>query len=174
MATEWIYSFAPIENRQAGLLILGSMPGEASLQAGQYYAHPRNAFWPILGACLHFDAALPYPQRIRAMKASGIALWDVLHSCRRRGSLDAAIDPQSQAVNDFEGFFQTHLRIRAVLFNGTTAETCFQRCVPKAWLPPNLIMRRLPSTSPAMASLTLAQKTEVWGRTITSLIGNSG
>ncbi len=157
-----LYSFAPIENRRARLSILGSMPGEASLRAGQYYAHPHNAFWPILGDLLHFDPALPYRQRTAALKASGIALWDVLLSCRRRGSLDADIDPRSLAVNDFSAFFKTHPRIRAVFFNGATAETCFRRYVPQAGLPADLVTRRLPSTSPAMASLNFAEKKEAW------------
>ena len=83
--------FPPIASPDARILILGSMPGRASLAAGQYYAHPRNAFWPIMGSLLDFDASRDYPARVDALKVAGIAVWDILDSCHRPGSLDSAI-----------------------------------------------------------------------------------
>ena len=86
-----IYSFAPIAERNAGILILGSMPGRASLAAGQYYAHAQNAFWRIISELLQFDPVSSYAVRVQALKSARIALWDVLRSCKREGSLDSMI-----------------------------------------------------------------------------------
>ena len=80
-----VHSFPPLADAQARLLILGSMPGRASLQANQYYAHPRNAFWPIMGSLIGFAADDPYQRRCDALLAAGVALWDVMASCRRQG-----------------------------------------------------------------------------------------
>lgn len=157
-----IHSFAPIAGRHAKILILGSMPGEASLTANQYYAHPRNAFWPIMSQLLHIQPDAPYQHKISALQASPIALWDVLKSCQRSGSLDSSIESASLTVNDFQTFFSTHRQITHVLFNGGTAESCFKRYVLPAtdWQPLTLI--RLPSTSPANARLPFAEKYRVW------------
>lgn len=154
--------FAPLADDQSRILILGSMPGLASLAAGQYYAHPRNAFWPIMARLLRFDPALDYAGRVAALQGAGIALWDVLQSCTRPGSLDADIDPASQVSNDFAGFLAAHPTITALFFNGATAESCFRRAVLPtlpAGAPPG---RRLPSTSPAHAALSVEQKLAAW------------
>src|SRR3990172_6260586 len=116
-----VQSFAPIETADARILILGSMPGEASLRANQYYAHPRNLFWRIMGELLGFDPASPYSQKVQALKSARIALWDVLHSCRREGSLDSGIDDGSLAPNDLAAFFLDHPGITRVFFNGAKA-----------------------------------------------------
>ena len=87
-----VCSFPPAFRTDARVLILGSMPGEASLAAGRYYAHPRNAFWPIMGALFGAGAELPYDQRLARLNAAGVALWDVIARCRRPGSLDSAIE----------------------------------------------------------------------------------
>ena len=87
------------------MLILGSMPGSASLRAGQYYAHPRNAFWPIMGDLMDAAPNLPYEARIEILQSEGIALWDVLATCVRDGSLDAEIVEASITANDFKAFF---------------------------------------------------------------------
>jgi len=153
-------SFPPIARPDARILILGSMPGQASLAAGQYYAHPRNAFWPIMATLLAFDAALPYPERAARLTAARIALWDVLHACSRPGSLDSAIDPESVAANDFAAFFAAHPHIGHVFFNGTAAATLFHRhCRTQASTLPNT---RLPSTSPAHAGRNFADKLAAW------------
>ena len=106
-----VCSFPPLCGPRARILILGSMPGRASLAAQQYYAHPRNAFWPIIEAALGIDRDLPYAQRCRQLIAKDIAVWDVLQSCFRPGSLDADIDPASIMPNDFATFFADHSHI---------------------------------------------------------------
>jgi double-stranded uracil-DNA glycosylase len=125
-----IYSFEPIEDRNAEILILGSMPGRASLIAGQYYAHAQNAFWRIIARLLQLDATASYSMKVRALKSARIALWDVLHSCTRDGSLDSMIERDTQTANDFQKFFCTHRKISHVFFNGSKAEACFKRHVP--------------------------------------------
>ena len=156
--------FAPIAGTDARLLILGSMPGAASLAATHYYAHPRNAFWAVIEAVWDVPRSLPYDARTRAMKAQGIALWDVVAKCRRLTSLDADIDAASVVVNDFARFLGGHRRIRQIAFNGAGAETLYRRHVLPG-LPQSLqqIARlRMPSTSPAHASLTLEAKIGAW------------
>lgn len=160
-----IESFPPLSAPEAHTLILGSMPGVASLQAQRYYAHPRNLFWPLVCAALGIDAAMPYGERARQITGQGFAVWDVLAACRREGSLDTRIVAESIEVNDFANFFAVHPLIGRVFFNGTTAERFFQRyAVPllDAETMSRLQCRRLPSTSPANASIKLADKTAAW------------
>lgn len=157
-----IQSFAPIEKADAKILILGSMPGEASLRAGQYYAHPQNLFWRIMGELLGTDPSVPYEQRIQALKSARIALWDVLHSCRRKGSLDSSIDDASLVPNDFAAFFRHHPKITRVFFNGAKAEACYRRHVRPVTGTEAIEYLRLPSTSPANASITFERKLEAW------------
>lgn len=160
-----IYSFAPIADRNAEILILGSMPGRASLAAGQYYAHAQNAFWRIISELLQFDPGSPYEVRVQALKSARIALWDVLRSCKREGSLDSMIEADTQTANDFRTFFRTHPQITHVFFNGAKAEACFKQHVLREINGRVLCYARLPSTSPANASLSYARKLEGW-RTI--------
>ncbi len=158
-----IHSFPPIADAQARVLILGSMPGKLSLQAQQYYAHPRNAFWPILGELVGAHAELPYQARTQVLKDNGIALWDVLKSCAREGSLDSDIDDASIIANDFASFHRAHPDIAHVFFNGAKAEACYRKHVlPSLSMAAQLHYQRLPSTSPAHASLTRAQKLKAW------------
>jgi hypoxanthine-DNA glycosylase len=154
--------FPPIASPDARVLILGSMPGRASLAAGQYYAHPRNAFWPIMGRLLDFDASRDYPARVNALKVAGIAVWDVLDSCHRPGSLDSAIADDSLVANDLAGFLTAHPAIHHVFFNGAKAESCFRRNVKFAAPERQIGFSRLPSTSPAHAGLPFARKLEAW------------
>lgn len=159
-----ISCFAPVATYDARVLILGSMPGVRSLEAGQYYAHPQNAFWRIMASLLDFDPALDYARRLEALTAHGIALWDVLGRCQREGSLDAAIRASSLEANDFAAFLRKHQLIEAVFFNGATAARVWQRHVA-AQLSPDLLpakSQRLPSTSPAYASMPFAAKLEAW------------
>jgi hypoxanthine-DNA glycosylase len=154
-----VRSFAPIAGRGARVLILGSMPGAASLAAKRYYAHPHNAFWPILGKLLGFDPAAPYRRREQALKKARIAVWDVLQSCVREGSLDASIE--AEVANDFRAFLRMHPSITHVYFNGAKAEASFRRHV-FARIGRPLRYRRLPSTSPAHASLSMPRKLVAW------------
>jgi hypoxanthine-DNA glycosylase len=158
-----IQGFPPIARPGARLLVLGSMPGVASLAAGEYYAHPRNLFWPIMGELFGFDPEAGYAQRTAALAAAGVALWDVVGSCVRPGSLDAAIDDDSIVANDFIAFLGQHRRIARVCFNGRRADSAWRRHV-KPELPPGrkLDYRLLPSTSPAHAGMSYRRKLQVW------------
>ncbi len=157
-----VKSFPPIEKPDARILILGSMPGEASLRAGQYYAHPRNLFWPIMGELLDIGPSASYGERIGVLESARIALWDVLHTCRRKGSLDSDIESGSLVPNDFAAFFQGHPQINHVFFNGARAEACYRRQVLPFIETGSIEYLRLPSTSPANASIPHACKLEAW------------
>jgi double-stranded uracil-DNA glycosylase len=156
--------FPPIENRQAEVLILGSFPSQRSLEKNQYYAHPRNNFWPIMGRVLGTRLDVPYAKRKQTLKKNRIALWDVAAAARRPGSLDSSIVGASVVVNDFRRFFRTHPRIRLVCFNGAKAADLYRRRV----LPmlgsefPGMRYKRLPSTSPAHAALSFDRKLARW------------
>jgi double-stranded uracil-DNA glycosylase len=156
-----VHSFPPIAAPGARVLILGSMPGAASLAAGQYYAHPRNLFWPIMGALFDAGPERPYGERVERLRAAGVAVWDVLASCVRPGSLDTAIERSSAEPNDFRGFLSAHPEIDRVFFNGTMAEQSFRRLVlPR--LPRVPGMQRLPSSSPAHAARSFEEKLQAW------------
>ena len=157
-----VSSFAPIAHRAASVLVLGSMPGAASLRAGQYYAYAHNAFWPIMGELFGAGPEVAYEKRILLLKRAGLALWDVMASCVREGSLDSDIDEASIVPNDFPAFFNAHPQITHVFFNGAKAETCFRRYVSPDLPDRGLQFTRLPSTSPAHASLSLQKKLAAW------------
>lgn len=148
----------PIIADGAHTLILGNMPSVMSLDAQQYYANPRNAFWRITGEIYGFDASAPYDMRTAALTAHGIAVWDVLRSCRRIGSLDSAVEPDSMVANDFQRFFNRHPSISRVFFNGAAAEKNFNRLVR---VMPDFQYRRLPSTSPAQ-TMRYEDKLAAW------------
>jgi TDG/mug DNA glycosylase family protein len=158
-----VSSFPPIVGRSPRTLILGTMPGTASLHAQQYYAHPRNAFWGILADLLGFDARLDYAARTRRLVDADIAVWDVLRSCKRPGSLDSKIEAASVVANDFDTFFARHPSIERVCFNGAAAEALYRRHVVHTLAPttrPRYV--RLPSTSPANASVPVTEKVRLW------------
>ena len=138
------------------------MPSVESLRQQQYYAFKRNAFWPIQAEIWDFDPELPYSKQCDALRACGVALWDVLQSCRRQGSLDSKI--HQEIPNDFPNFFKTHPQIGRIFFNGGPAEQLFRRHV-RPILPSEVLqieMIRLPSTSPANASWSFSRKLEAW------------
>ena len=169
-----VESFPPIASPKARLLILGSMPGVASLRAGQYYAHPQNLFWKFMGEILGFDSALPYAQKVDCLLQAGIAVWDVLASCQRPGSLDADIHAASAQANDFAGFLAGHPDIKRICFNGSTAETLFRRHALPQLAMPGIKTLRLPSTSPANASIPRGKKLEAWSQALRSLHPDNG
>lgn len=148
-------SFPPVEGEDARLLILGSMPGDESLCRREYYAHARNAFWPIMGELLGFDPALPYDERLDLLRRHRIALWDVLASCLRPGSLDSNISVPRP--NDLRGLLARHPGLTAVYCNGGASLRYFKRFFPDVFAGP-LPVRQLPSTSPAAARLSFADK----------------
>jgi TDG/mug DNA glycosylase family protein len=152
--------FAPVVNARTRLLILGSLPGDASLAAAQYYAHPRNGFWRLTGGVIGHDLVdLAYPQRLEALKAAGIGLWDVITTARRAGSLDTAIrDPE---FADLTGLVASLPALRAVAFNGATAARAGRRTLGGTTAVLTLI--DLPSSSPAHAR-PLTEKARAWAR----------
>jgi hypoxanthine-DNA glycosylase len=150
-------SMAPAGSTDARLLILGSLPGEASLRAQRYYAHPKNQFWRLLGAAIGEElAAMPYDERLARLAARNIALWDVIGEARRLGSLDGAI--RSATPNQLAAFIASHPRLRAVAFNGKTAARLGRRALAGL---ENLELVELPSSSPAH-TLPLDRKAECW------------
>jgi len=165
--------FGPVATPAARVLVLGSLPGAESLRRREYYAQPRNAFWTILGAIAGAHPALPYAARLARLGDAGIALWDVCAAARRRGSLDADIERDSVVANDFAAFFAAHPAIRAICFNGRTAALLYRRHVLPG-LPAgsaSLPRLELPSTSPAHAAMSLADKTAHWRRALGDAIG---
>ncbi len=158
-----VQSFDPIIGTNPRVLILGSMPGVASLEVQQYYAHPRNGFWPIMAELFDVEWASDYESRIEQLRQLPVILWDVLRSCRREGSLDAAICSSEFEPNAIAELLQQHDSLRLIAFNGATAEKFFrQRVAPEIADLERFELIRLPSTSPAHASKRLAQKLEDW------------
>lgn len=159
-----IQGFPPIADNRAKVLVLGSMPSEASLFKQQYYAHPRNAFWSVMGALFAAYPELDYEVRKRILLQNGVAVWDVLASCRREGSADSDIIRDSIQTNDFAAFFRQHAAIKRVFFNGGTAEALYKKYVLPVLDGKYTVLRyqRLPSTSPAFAGMSRQQKIDAW------------
>ena len=158
MTTPLLEGFPPVVDDGARILILGSFPSVQSLALRQYYGNPRNAFWPIAGELFGFDASAPYETRLAALQSAGVAVWDVLHKCRRAGSSDAKFDMKSLVPNDFRQIFALHRSIERVCFNGRVAQQLFQRLVH---VDAAVEYQLLPSTSPARA-MAAGQKLQAW------------
>ena len=149
--------FAPEFTPDTRVLFLGSLPGIASLEAGQYYAHPRNAFWPIMSALTGYDLVTqPYAERLSILKSRGYGLWDVLASAERSGSLDAAI--RSPEAADLIGLVNQLPRLEIIAFNGAKSAKIGRRIL-EGQTRARLV--DLPSSSPAHAR-PLAEKIEQW------------
>lgn len=147
---------APVVSARTRLLVLGSFPGVASLQAGQYYAHPRNQFWRLLGAIWGLDlAAMSYADRLQVVRQRRLGIWDVYACCRREGSLDTAIE--DAVPNDLPGLAATLQALRAIAHNGGESARAM-RVTRTLGVP----VRRLPSTSPANASWSFERKLGAW------------
>ena len=175
-----VTSFPPISNQSAQILILGSMPGVLSLKANQYYAHPRNGFWPIMANIYGFKSDIEYEQRTACLIKHQVAVWDVLQCCVRPGSLDSSIVNGSRIANDFKTFFEQHPNIKLIAFNGAEAEKSFRTLVLKSMVLKNMDLKNLvlnqassngvkyvllPSTSPANTQ-SLQSKTNVWKKAL--------
>jgi double-stranded uracil-DNA glycosylase len=156
--------FPPISGPSARVLILGSLPGAESLRRRQYYAHPRNIFWRIMGEFFGAAPELPYADRVKALIANDVALWDVCAAAHRSGSLDSAIDPKSVEANDFRSFYTRHASLRLVCFNGKKASALYDARVMRGLGADPRAIRYivLPSTSPAHARVSYAGKKSAW------------
>jgi hypoxanthine-DNA glycosylase len=149
-------SFPAVVDARTRVLILGSLPGDASLALAQYYGHPRNAFWRLLERVLDTPlVALPYEERLATLLARGVGLWDVIAQAQRRGSLDA--DIQDPTANDLVALVETLPRLKAVAFNGGTAARLGGKL-----LAGRLPTLALPSSSPAHAARSFVEKAAAW------------
>lgn len=150
-------SFPPIVDAHARILVLGTLPGEESLRRQQYYAHPRNLFWPIVFALFGTTLPADYAERLAFVAAHRIALWDVCESGERERSADTTI--RRERPNAIDRLLDQHSLIRAVAFNGTGARRLYDRHFPRR---PELTYLALPSTSPAHATIDFAGKLARW------------
>lgn len=157
------FSFSPLSDQNATILILGTMPGTKSLELNQYYGHRQNNFWKFMFAILKEDFSNDYEVKKALLQKNKIAVWDVLQYCERVGSLDSAI--KNEVANDFETFLQQHPGITTILFNGQKAAAFFKKYVR---LKKSYHLITLPSTSPANAGKSYQSKLDEW-RVITSL-----
>jgi len=156
--------FDPIASTDARVLILGSLPSRQSLQRNEYYGNPQNAFWRVMGELFGAGPDISYQDRAAKLKRCGIAVWDVLRSSVRPGSMDAAIEPATAAPNDFQTFFDEHTMLELLCFNGKKAAELYQRLVAVQGITSigNIEFRTMPSTSPAYASMNLDEKVRHW------------
>lgn len=161
-----LQSFAPLINENTQTLIIGTMPGEASLQAQEYYAYKHNALWKIIAAVYHNNNEfVTYEDKKNCLLSHNTGLWDSLRSCSREGSLDSAINNESP--NDFDSLLKNHLQVKRFLFNGQKAFAFFKKY--NGSLLENYEYEILPSTSPANATIRYPQKLEIWRRALTAL-----
>ncbi len=164
--TNTIIGFPPVCDEHARILILGSMPSVESLRCSFYYAHPRNAFWPMMAQILSELMPQTAQEKAQMLIRNNIALWDSVHICKRAGSLDSAIrDPQ---LNDFETLYERCPKIRAVLFNGGTAERLYLRGMGAR---DDRLHMRMPSTSPAY-TMKFEEKMRIWKQAIEELLNH--
>ena len=156
--------FPPIVGAAAEVLVLGSLPSRKSIEASEYYAHPQNAFWRIIGELFGARPERSYEARTESLKSNGIAVWDVLSSSIRPGSMDSDIDVSTAEPNDFPTFFECNSGIELVCFNGQKAARMFNDLIldrhPE--MQSRLTLETLPSTSPAHASMSFEEKFAKW------------
>lgn len=163
--SDYVESFPPSVGDDCRILILGSMPGMRSLAARQYYAHPQNLFWPLMQVVFGVDLAQPYVLRLAQLQSRGVALWDVLQGCERRGSFDSAITATSEVPNAIAALLAQHPAITTIALNGAKAMQAFSRHVANQIAPERsqgLVLHALPSTSPAHASMGRDEKIRRW------------
>ena len=158
-------SFPPIVDARSRILVLGTLPGEESLRRQEYYAHPRNLFWPIVFGLFGETPTADYAGRIGFVARHGIALWDVCAAAERLASADAAI--RGEAPNTLHDLLDVYPAIRGVVFNGSTARRLYDRHFTRR---PELTYLAMPSTSPAHARLGFAEKLAQW-RAVSEVLG---
>lgn len=155
-------SFPPISNENTRILVLGSLPGDKSLELGEYYGHPRNRFWKILATITKRELPLTYSEKKEFLLRSGIGVWDVAHKATRNGSLDSAI--RDEEPNDLDAFFANHKNLKVIGFNGKKAEILFNKFFKRS---PGLKYISLPSSSPANAGITYENICRSWMQLMT-------
>lgn len=164
MAEDPTKGFQPIAGPVANTLVLGTLPSQQSLLKHQYYGHPRNAFWPIMGELFGAGLNLPYTERVEVLTKEGVAVWDVLRSGSRPGSMDAAIDEATAIPNDFASFYNEHPGLQLICFNGQAANRLFHKLVPPEIQSSLSAVKfvTMPSTSPAYAAMGFEEKLRRW------------
>ncbi len=165
-----IESFSAQTGEKPQVLILGSIPGVASLQANEYYAHPRNAFWSIMAEYFQFELAAQYCDRLSSLLTSGVALWDVLAACERSGSLDSSIKSHTIIANDIDGWLAVQPTVKGIILNGGKAAQEFNKHFKKLNALASFQVINCPSTSPAYAAMTKAQKQQKWFVALDSIL----
>jgi hypoxanthine-DNA glycosylase len=154
--------FKPILGREPRVLVLGTMPSVQSLKTQQYYGHPRNAFWWIMSELCGFDFTLPYNERVACLLTKNIAVWDVIASCHRPGSLDSKIDQSTVTPNYLPALLKKYSSLKLIVFNGQAAEKLFKKFIGNdSWQGDKIV---LPSTSPANAVFSKEQKLAQWAQ----------
>lgn len=161
---ERIHSFSAVADDTCRVLVLGTVPGIASLELQQYYGHPRNAFWPIMGELFGFSPQDAYTLRLETLNRHSVALWDVLESCRREGSLDT--DIRQESPNDIAGLLLAYPQIKTIVFNGKGAQRLYRKHVLPVVESDRCAYAAAPSTSPAY-TLPLPRKTALWREILT-------
>ena len=156
-------SFEPVFTPQARVLIVGSMPSVKSLADAEYYAHPRNAFWPVMFEIFGAEPTRDYGAKMALIRENGLALWDVAEACEREGSLDSNM--RDITYNDFAMLFNACPDIHTVLCNGGTAHALFM----KSGYAGGRQVIRMPSTSPAY-TMAYAEKCRIWKETLLSVL----
>ena len=157
-----LHGLPPIIDERSRVLILGSFPSDASLRRGEYYAHPRNQFWPIMAELFGINHPASYEERVEGLLGHRIALWDVIRECAREGSADQAIrDLEANALIELLAEHQSIVRIA---FNGTMAEDTARKTAPELFRTTGVLCQRMPSTSPAHAGMPFASKVGAWSR----------
>ncbi|MFC3158627.1 G/U mismatch-specific uracil-DNA glycosylase [Chryseobacterium arachidis] len=151
-----IFSFPPIIDNNSKIIILGSIPGVKSLEKQQYYGHPQNKFWKIIFELFHEEFTEDYDKRIQVLKKNHIALWDVIDSCERKGSLDSEI--KNEEANQIEELLEKYPNIQAIFCNGGKSYKNLQKILGKNYKIPVFL---LPSTSP-LHTVSFEKKLEEW------------
>jgi double-stranded uracil-DNA glycosylase len=167
MNADLLTGLAPIMGVRPRILLLGSMPGAASLLEQRYYAHPRNLFWPFMQQLFGIPVELGYLQRCQLLTEQGVALWDVIAHCERAGSLDSAIKKSTVICNAIPHLLEAQPQILKVCFNGAKAAEEFKRhLLPLVKHRSDIEYLQLPSSSPAHASQSKEQKLECWAKAL--------
>jgi len=161
------HGFKPVLEEKSKVLILGTLPSVKSFKYNQYYGNPQNAFWWVMSCLFNFDVSQSYQKRCTLLTESRIAVWDVIASCHRPGSLDSKIDQSTLRANDFSALLNQHSTIELIAFNGQAASKLFSKFVELSDWKGNFLV--LPSTSPANAAMTKEAKLVQW-RKITAYL----